>query len=156
MRLRKLKKKFSKVGSASGILIAKSLPERNTIGCALPGTTKTYQIVSKSHYDILKKHTPAPYIPPTYGQEQCTRDPLSDIPATPDEAKLVDRIHGVLLYYSRTADPTLNGLLYISLNLKNSSERTYKNAFHLIGYTKTVSYKACGMILRIQSDTSRH
>ena len=105
---------------------------------------------------------PAPYTPPTYGQEQWTPDPLSDIPVTPDEAKLVEKIHGVLLYYSRTVDPTLlNGLLDISLNLKNLSKRTYKNALHLIGYAKKypnaqLLCKACDMILRIQSDASHH
>ena len=61
--------------------------------------------------DIPMKHTPAPYTLPTYGQEQWTPDPLSDIPATPDGENIVEKFHGVLLYYSRTVDPTLlNGL----------------------------------------------
>ena len=57
--------------------------------------------------------------------------------------------------------PERAGLLDISLNLKNPSKRTYKNALHLIGYAKKypnaqLLNEACDMILCIQSDASHH
>ena len=112
--------------------------------------------------DIKLRSTPAPYVPPPYGREETPPDPLDAIPATAAEAKIIQQIHGIYLYYGRAVDFLLKpALLNIALNLHKPTKRTYANAMHLVGYAKKypntqIMYKACDMILRVQSDASHH
>ena len=106
--------------------------------------------------------TPAPFIAPIYGQEQTLPDPLADIPATPEEAKLIERIHGVFLYYARTVDFMLKpALLDIATEMHSPTKRTFARAMHLAGFAQKypntqIMFEATDMILRIQSDASHH
>ena len=105
--------------------------------------------------------TPAPYVAPTYGQEQTLPDPLAEIPATPEEAKLIERIHGVFLYYSRTDFMLKPALLDIATEMHSPTKRTFARAMHLAGFAEKypntqIMFEATDMILRVQSDASHH
>ena len=50
--------------------------------------------------DIRPRFAPAPYTPPPYGRDQTPPDPLDSVPVTPEEVKIIQRIHGIFLYHS--------------------------------------------------------
>ena len=122
----------------------------------------TEQLTKLGLTNIKERHTPAAYQPPPYGKEQWTPDPLASIPATPEEKKIIEQIQGIFLYYGRKADPIMrSALLDIQCEMANATKSTYAKAMHLAGFAKKypnaqLMYKACDMILRIQSDASHH
>ena len=107
--------------------------------------------------DIKLRFTHAPYIPPPHGREQTPLDSLESVSATPEETNIIQKIHGIFLYYSRVYDFLLKpALLNIALKSRSHTKRTYANAMHLAGYAKSylntqIIYEASDMILRIQS-----
>ena len=87
---------------------------------------------------------------------------LASLPATPEEIKIIQRIHGIFLYYSRVCNFLLKpALLDIATQMHRPTKRTYANAIHLAGYAlkypnTQILYNASDMILRVQSDASHH
>ena len=112
--------------------------------------------------DIKPRCTPAPYTPPPYGRDQTPPDPLASLPVTPAEIKIIQRIHGIFLYYSRACNYLLKpALLDIAIQIHKPTRRTYINAIHLAGYAQKypntqILYNASDMVLRVQSDASHH
>jgi hypothetical protein len=58
--------------------------------------------------NLRKADSPIIYVPPRYGkfQQEVLPDPLS-VPLTPEEAKELQEIVGVFLFYARAVDPTM-------------------------------------------------
>ena len=112
--------------------------------------------------DIKPRFTPATYVPPPYIRDQTPPDPLASLPATPEEIKIIQRIHVIFLYYSRGCNFLLKpALLDIATQMDRPIKRTYANAILLAGYAKKypnthILYNALDVILRVQSDASHH
>lgn len=117
--------------------------------------------IARLNLQIKNRRTPAKYIPPQYGKVEMAPEE-TETPCTPEESKLIERVHGIFLYYSRKVDPIIKrALLDISLDLKSPTKTTLQAAYHLLGYMQRyphaqTKYTACDMILRAQSDASHH
>ena len=79
--------------------------------------------IARLNLQIRNRRTPAKYIPPQYGKTEMAPEE-TETPCTPEESKLIERVHGIFLYYSRKVDPIIKrALLDISLDLKSPTKK---------------------------------
>lgn len=107
-------------------------------------------------------HSPAVFVPPAYGKhapQKATED--DNTPAlTPQEAKRVQEIVGVLLYYARAVDPSMLTIVNKVGSMQAKPTRKVQDmAYRLLRYAATwpdaqVVYKASDMRLACYSDAS--
>jgi hypothetical protein len=121
-----------------------------------------FNILNKFQQDTTKtpQHTPSRYVTPVHGAnvQYATQDetpPLSD-----KQCITIQKITGLVLYYSRAVDPTvIMPLNDIETEQTTATEKTKTAAGQLLDYLAThpdakIRFHASDMILHIHSDTS--
>jgi len=133
---------------------------RRMVQLSIPG----YVIAALHEFQHLlptrKFDAPSRWTKPEYGkQTQLTTVDIS-FPMTPDQEKLLQRVVGKFLFYSRAVDPTMVHILnHLAASQAHGTQQTMEAMTYFLNYAAThpdatITYTASDMVLRIHSDAS--
>ena len=107
-----------------------------------------------------KAKSPGIYIPPNYMSPDMGATVDESPPVTPAEKLFIMEVVGVFLFYARMVDCTLLPVVtFISKKQAKPTKNTLEATYQLLDYAAShpnhkVTYRACDMQLRVQSDGS--
>eukprot|EP00957_Ditylum_brightwellii_P186856 14229121-Ditylum_brightwellii.AAC.1 len=106
------------------------------------------------------QHLPHKHTPIQYGQKVQLAQDDNSAPLTPKQIKQIQKMLGLILYYSRAVDSTLSATLStIATEQSEGAEATEKATKQMLDYchthpNATLRFLASDMILTLHSDTS--
>jgi hypothetical protein len=134
--------------------------DKRTCDISMPGYVNN--VLNKFQHDNPKtpQHTPSKYVTPVYGakMQYTTRDETPLLSAK--QCTTIQKISGLVLYYSRAFDPTLlMPLNDIATEKTTATGKTQTSTRQLLDYLAmhpdaTIRFYASDMILHIHSDAS--
>jgi hypothetical protein len=107
-----------------------------------------------------KTRTPGIYVPPNYLSPDMSATVDESPPATAAEKSFIMEVVGVFLFYARMVDSTMLPIVtFISKKQSKPTKKTLEATYQLLDYAAChpnhkVTFRACDMQLRVQSDGS--
>ena len=130
-----------------------------TVKLSMPGYIDKF--LQRFAPDLTKgANSPALYVPPSYGATTQAPEQDSSPALPPEEKQRIQEIVGCLLYYARGVDPTmLPAVTHIASLQSHPTEHLRTRVDRLLQYctrhrNHSIAFRACDMVLHVQTDAS--